>query len=126
MAEAAEAAGLPEGGFEALLDEVATDPDRAFEDMRELLFDASMALFGCEGVSEAVETLGRFDAHRFGPLLHHYELSTWILYTRAFTSRVAPAICPEARAIDEALRAAPSAVAWLEEAWLGSVVARSL
>src|SRR6185437_3808392 len=72
MAEAAMAAGLSEDRFEALLNETSADPERAFEDLRALLFDASTALLGCRGVEAAAGVLASFDAHRFGPLLHHY------------------------------------------------------
>ncbi len=121
MAEVAEAAGLSEAGFEALLEAVAADPDRAFEDLRALLFDAATALVACADVDAAAEALARFDGHRFGPLLHHYELSNWVLYARAHArSDVGSALGPEpqVRALDAALRAAPSALDLLEQAWL--------
>jgi hypothetical protein len=117
MAEAAEAAGLSEEGFEALLSDVSADPDRAFEDLRQLLFDAATTLTTCTGVNEAAEALGRFDAHRFAPLLHHYELSNWILYARAYAPRSAR-VDPRVRSLDEALRMAPVALDWLEQVWL--------
>ncbi len=117
MTEAAAAAGLSEEGFEALLSSIADDPDRAFEDLRELLFDATTALLSCDGVNAAAEALARFDAHRFAPLLHHYELSTWILYARAYAPRER-GVDPKVRAIDEALRKAPVALDWLEDAWI--------
>ncbi len=122
MAEVAEAAGLSEEGFEALLEGVSADPDRAFEDLRELLFDAATTLVSCPGVEAAAEALARFDGHRFGPLLHHYELSNWVLYARAYGrqdggSPTAPN--PAVRALDAALRAAPVALDHLERAWLG-------
>jgi hypothetical protein len=117
MSEVAEAAGLDEEGFEALLEGIAADPDRAFEDLRELLFDAGTALVACSGVEEAAVALARFDGHRFGSLLHHYELSNWVLYARA---HAAGALAPDAavRAIDAALRAAPIALDWLQAKWL--------
>lgn len=117
MAEVTEAAGLPEEGFEALLGEVSADPDRAFEDLRQLLFDATVALVGCAGVTEAAEVLERFEAHRFAKLLHHYELSNWILSARMHARGSAP-VDTKARAIDQALRVAPIALDWLEQAWL--------
>jgi hypothetical protein len=117
MAEAAEAAGLPEEGFEALLSDVSADPDRAFEDLRQLLFDATMTLVGCASMTDAAEALSRLDAHRFAPLLHHYELSNWLLYARAHAPGSALAD-PKVVALDEALRKAPIALDWLEQAWL--------
>lgn len=117
MADAAEAAGLPEDEFEALLGEISSDPDRAFEDLRQLLFDAASALVSSRGVDEAAATLDRFEGHRFAPLLHHYELSNWILYARAYApGALGPD--PAVRAVDAALRGAPVALDWLEEHWI--------
>lgn len=117
MAEVAQQAGMPEEAFEAMLDEVSRDPEKAFEDLRELLFDASTALVRAPSVEEAAETIARFDGHRFGPLLHHYELSTWILYARAYAKDLG-APDPQVMAIDAALRGADVALAWLEKHWL--------
>ena len=117
MADAAEAAGLSEDSFEELLQAISADPDRAFEDLRELLFDAASALVSSRGIDQAAEVLERFEGHRFAPLLHHYELSTWILYARAYApGRLAPD--PAVRAIDAALRSADVALDWLESHWV--------
>ncbi len=117
LAEVADAAGLSEEGFEALLKDISADPDRAFEDLRQLLFDAATSLVRCEGVDAAAKALEPLDRHRFAPLLHHYELSNWVLYGRAYAgTRLAPD--PAVRALDAALRAAPSALDRLEREWL--------
>src|SRR4029453_17070196 len=50
MAECAGEAGLPEAAFSPLLEEVVREPERAFEDLRALLFDAATALLTCPGV----------------------------------------------------------------------------
>ncbi|MFT3776348.1 MAG: hypothetical protein QM820_64210 [Minicystis sp.] len=119
MAEVAEAAGLDEDAFEALLQEIAADPERAFEDLREMLFDAGTSLVAARGVDEAAAVLARFDGHRFGALLHHYELSNWVLFARAHAaSALAPD--PAVRAVDAALRAAPVALDWLEREWIST------
>ena len=117
MAEAAEAAGVDEAGFEAMLDSIAKDPERAFEDLRQLLFDAGTALVGAGSVDEALETLGAFAGHRFASLLHHYELSNWVLYARAYAPN---ALTPDAgvRALDAELRGAKVALDWLDTHWL--------
>jgi hypothetical protein len=116
MADAAEEAGMSTDAFEAMLDEVAKDPERAFEDLRQLLFDACMSLVHQRSVGDAAEAIAAFDGHRFGPLLHHYELSTWILYARAYgqggESRDA-----DVQNIDKTLRQAPVALDWLEQHW---------
>src|SRR5262249_58588910 len=44
MADSASAAGLSEDGFDALLQEIAEAPERAFEDLRQLIFDATTTL----------------------------------------------------------------------------------
>jgi hypothetical protein len=121
MGEIAASSGLDEDAFEALLEGIAADPDRAFEDLRELLFDASVALVRCEGIDEAIAALAKLEAHRFAPLLHHYELSNWVLYARAHAPRNDT---PDAAVleIDRALRAAPVALDWLERAWLSAPI----
>jgi hypothetical protein len=117
MADAAEAAGVSEDGFDALLQGVVRDPERAFEDLRQLLFDVSTALLACQDADEALATLARFDAHRFAPLLHRYELSNWVLYARAHApGALGPD--PRARAIDAALREDAVALDGLLTRWV--------
>ena len=114
MAERAQEAGLSEAAFAALLEDVAAEPERAFEDMRVLLLDTAGALLVCRGPEEAEAALGRFEGHRFEPLLHHYELSNWILYARAYApplSRPDPVVQP----LDALLRSAPVALDWLAD-----------
>ena len=119
MIDAATEVGLREQDVEAIFAEVAKDPERAFEDLRELLFDVSMALVQTATTTEADAVLERFAGHRFAPFLHHYELSTWVLYARAYAPR--PSTCSaEVRAVDEALRGARDAIAWLETNWVSS------
>jgi hypothetical protein len=112
MAECAGEAGLPEAGFSALIEEVVREPERAFEDLRALLFDAASGLLACPGIVEAQAVLEGFGDHRFAPLLHHYQLSNWILYARAYANPLET----DAAAIDmdRALREAPVALDWLD------------
>jgi hypothetical protein len=125
MAEAAQGAGLSDAGFEEMLEGIARDPERAFEDLRALLFDATTALVACRNVDDALKALAVFDAHRFGPLLHRYELSNWVLYARAYAS-TALAPDPRAREVDRTLRD-PSVVAldWLTATWVVPALARA-
>ena len=117
MADTALAAGMSEPEFAAMLDSIATDPERAFEDLRALLFDVGTTLVNAASADRAAECLARFDSHRFAALLHHYELSNWILYARAFAK---DALGPNraAREIDAALRSAPRSIDWLETNWV--------
>jgi hypothetical protein len=117
MAERAQEGGLGDPAFAALMQEVSHDPERAFEDMRALLLDVSNALFACGDPIAAGAALERFAGHRFEPLLHHYELSNWILYGRAYGVGRSDldAVVAEADAI---LRQAPDALAWLAEHWI--------
>ncbi len=117
LGDAAAAAGLDDDAFDALLQAVAEDPDRAFEDLRQLLFDAATTLLGAKDVEAALPLLARFDDHRFGALLHHYELSNWILYARAYASSALEPD-PAVRALDRELREAPVAVDVLESRWV--------
>ena len=115
-AAAAEGAGLDEEALGALLTSVAEDPDGAFEELRELLFDASLALLACADADAAIAALGALSSNRFSCLLHHYEVSNWVLYARAYAG---PAVADDpALVMDRAVRAAPVALDWLEANWL--------
>jgi len=123
MAEAAEAAGLSDEGFEALLEGIATDPERAFEDLRALLVDATNALCACKDADAALVAMAAFDEHRFAPLLHRYELSNWVLYARAYAS-AAPGHDAGAGAVDRALRdKGAAAIDWLAANWVTPAIA---
>lgn len=117
MAEAAEQAGFSADAFEALLKTVAQDPERAFEDLRVMLFDVGRALLACRDAREAQQVLLEHSEHRFGSLLHHYQLSNWVLYARAYAAP-APAQERLVLELDAALRAAPVSLDWLTEHWL--------
>jgi hypothetical protein len=119
MAEAAAIAGLSEDAFEALLQRIAADPDRAFEDLRQLLFDAATTLLPCENAAEAAVLLERFNGHPYAALLHHYELSNWILYARAYAPESGRD--ERARRIDASLRTAKVALDWLEQHWIAVI-----
>jgi len=124
MAEAAEQAGLDEAGFARLVESVSAAPERAFEDLRALLVDAGTALLACADAEEAHQALERFAGHRFAPLIHHYQLSNWILYTRADARTVTrdPASHDDGvHGLDRALRDSPDSLAWLETHWLLAV-----
>ncbi len=116
------AAGVPEEDFEALLTGIASDPEQAFAELRELLFDATCALYACATAEEALAALMRFDEHRFGPLLHHYELSNWVLYARAYAkSGGAESV---AITVDRSLRDSESPLEWLVTEWIAPALAR--
>lgn len=116
IADATDAAGLSEAAFDELLQEIAKDPDRAFEDLRALLFDATLALYQSRSAEDGLAALARFDSHRFAPLLPRYELSNWVLYARAYGANADEG--SKAREVDAALRQAPVALDWLETNWL--------
>ena len=115
MADATDAAGLDEDGFEKMLESIAADPERAFVDLRELLFDATSALFTCKCVEDASLALAAFDDHRFASLLHRYELSNWVLYARAYGSAEPD---ERARTIDAKLRSEKLPLEWLAGEWI--------
>jgi hypothetical protein len=121
MAEAAEQAGLDEAGFARLLQSVTAAPERAFEDMRALLVDAGTALLTCNDAEAAHVALERFAGHRLAPLIHHFQLSNWILYTRAYArsqSRDRKGNDDAVHALDRELRGSPDSLAWIEGRWL--------
>jgi hypothetical protein len=121
MAETASAAGLSKAGFARLLAGIAGDPERAFADLRELLSDATRALYACRTGEQAHAALVALDGHRFGAVLHRYELSNWVLYARAYGRREGPD--PRVRAVDRALRTAKSPLDWLATHWVAPALA---
>ncbi len=116
LAEAAQAAGLSAAGFARLLGRVADDPPRAFGELRALLFQVATALLAARSAEQALAALAAHDAHPFAPLLHHYELSTWILYARAYLPEALDPV-PEIRALDVMLRRSKNPLSWLLTNW---------
>ncbi len=125
MAETARAAGMSERRFQALIEAVAREPERAFEDLRQVLCDATHALRACSTADAALSALASFDGHRFGALLHRYELSNWLLYARAYgTETVAPAAAVVS--VDRALRKNEEPLEWLVTAWVRPALERRI
>ena len=122
LANAASEAGLSKGAFQRLLQDIAAGPERAFADLRSLLFDVTLALFECKNADEAHAVLVRFEAHRFAPFLHHYELSNWVLYGRAM-ARAGRRPDRRARAIERMLRIGQMPLAWLASHWIAPAIA---
>jgi hypothetical protein len=116
MAATANAAGLSATRFEALLRSLAAAPEQAFSDLRELLTDATAALFACKGSEGALASLAAFDGRPLSALLHRYELSNWVLYARAAPGSARPDT--RARSVDRALRRARSPLDWLASNWI--------
>jgi hypothetical protein len=115
MAEAAQGAGATARAFETLLSGIAAAPERAFGELRALLFDVARELYDCKSAGEAHAVLAKRDRHRFGALLHHYELSNWVLFARAHAKKAGSA---RARKVDRALSAAKDPIAWLSANWI--------
>lgn len=137
MSEVAHAAGADEAWFESMLESVAADPEGAFEDLRTLLYECAVALLSVQGAEAADEVLQGWSNHRFYPLLHHYELSSWLLATRGkpgiseaeVNDSPARALHAALRSEEESSRAAPGdggraldrlARSWLRDSKLGS------
>lgn len=116
LREAAEVAGMGEEEFTRLLHQVAQEPERSFETLRALLFDVGTQLMLCANPQTAQRVFERCADHVFYPLLHHYALSTWLLYARAYGT--SPTAEDPSRAVDQALRAASDPVEWLTRHWV--------
>ncbi len=118
MAEVAEAAGMTGEAFESLLEDVARAPEVAFEEVRQLLFDAGTALLNEHTPVGAARVLAGLDGRKFAPLLHHFELTTWVLRGRLDAAKDVEGSGQDARELDAKLRAAPDAIAFLEDSWV--------
>jgi hypothetical protein len=120
IVEAARAAGTSEKGCEQMLARMAAAPERAFADLRELLSTAAAALFASDDAEAGLAALTGLDAHPFAPLLNRYELSSWVLYARAYGATRADRA---ARKADRAMREASVALDWLTERWVSPALA---
>jgi len=123
MAETTSAAGLSKDGFRRLLRDVAAAPEGSFGDLQALLFDVTSALAACDGAEDGLKVLVRFEGHRFAALLHHYELSNWVLFARA-QGRSEKKPDRRARAVAEALRASEMPLGWLATQWVAPALQR--
>ncbi|MBP9113261.1 MAG: hypothetical protein KBF88_10660 [Polyangiaceae bacterium] len=89
MSEVATSAGLTTKRFESLLQGCAEDPLLAFESLRGLLYAATSKLLKAKDPEGGERALRSFAQHPFYPLLHHYELSNWVLFAKAYGDRTA-------------------------------------
>jgi hypothetical protein len=120
MAAAAEDAGAEPEALEALLAKAAEEPEQSFEELRELLFDTSVGLVEATSVEAAARVLEQAKERPFGVIIHHYELSNWVLRSRLERAESGSKAAEEteAVAVDRALRESGDAIAWLEEHWV--------
>ena len=116
MAEVAMSAGLDARAFARLLSVIAGDPDAAFSSLRSLLFQVATRLLHARTPDQAARLLAKFAAHPFHALLHHYNLTNWILFAQAHAKSTE--IDPTISRIDRALTRAPVALDWLARNWL--------
>ncbi len=116
MSYSANAAGVNEQQFGDLLERLSASPEATFEELRQLLFDAASELVAAQSLDAATAVLLNHADHPMFPLLHHYELPTWVLYARCYGSTCEPVA--NVRAMDHAMRKSNDSVLWLEENWL--------
>ena len=86
MTDAMSEAGLSEGDCSALLTRFADDPHVAFKQLMGLLYEVGTALCHCEDAEAAAAVLVAASSHPLAPLLHHYQVANWVLYSRAYAS----------------------------------------
>jgi hypothetical protein len=124
MADAADTAGFSPEAFGELLQSIAANPERSFEDLRRLLWDATTGLAACTDAESAHAVLAELEWNRMAPLLYRFELSSWVLYARAHApDRLAPD--PKVRAIEQAMRDAKVSLDWLEAEWVAPALDRA-
>jgi hypothetical protein len=124
MEDAADLAGCSPEAFAELLQTVSENPERSFEDMRQLLWDATTGLAACTDAESAVGVLLALEDHRLAPLLYRFELSSWVLYARAYATSMAPS--PVVRAAEQAMRDAKVSLEWLETEWIAPALGRQV
>ena len=97
------------------------EPERAFEDLRALLFDAAITLLACPGVAQAQKPSRASPIAASRRCCTIIQLSNWILYARAYAARPlgSDAVASE---VDRALREAPVSLDWLDSHFVEAAV----
>jgi len=113
-----EAAGLSSVGFRQLLADLARNPALAFARLRTLLFDVSTSLLRARGIDDAAARLDAFRERPLFSLVHHYNVSNWLLHGRAHGPKFGERIDARVAKVERALRSSPSELDWLDHAWL--------
>jgi hypothetical protein len=116
MADACAEAGLDDAALEALLEGIADDPEASFEALRALLFDVSRDLLACESAEAALAVFEKHETRPLAPLLHRFELASWVLYARAYAEREDHD--PRPLELDASLRGAGGGLDGLVRRWL--------
>ncbi len=84
----------------------------------------SRALVDVSGPERGLEVLSGFDGHVLSPILHHFEIATWVLRSRI--ERASPPVAASGAgdadpiAFDRMLRESDDSIALLERAWVGT------
>ena len=116
MADAAAEAGMDDDGFASLLQRAASEPEACFDALQQLLFTVAKELAAATGIDAADDVLQAHRGHPFAPLLHHYELVTWVLYARCYGSDSDTAAVEQI----QAAMAKGNGLEWLSEHWLAA------
>ena len=113
-----EASGLAPAAFRKLLEGLAADPAQAFATLRALLFDVATSLVRARGIDDAAARLDAFRARPLFALLHHYNVSNWILHGRAHGPAFGARLDARIAKVDRALKTSGGELDWLDRAWL--------
>ena len=118
LSEVAASAGLSAKKFQALLGALARDPEAAFADLRQLLFEVATQLLRARGIDAANAVIESHRRDRFFSLLHHYNVSNWLLHSRAYGPKFSLQVDRRIAALDQAMRGADSELRYLARQWL--------
>ncbi|MBL4688924.1 MAG: hypothetical protein JKY37_30315 [Nannocystaceae bacterium] len=82
MSDAMLEAGLTDDECSKIFATFSEDPHAAFKQLLTLLYEVGVALCQCDGAEAAAHVLDAASTRPLAPLLHHYRLATWVLYSR--------------------------------------------
>ncbi len=114
MRDAAEDANMADDAFEALLQRAAEQPEACFSQLQSLLFRVASELLQSPDIDRAHTVLQAHHSEPFAPLLHHYELVSWVLYARCYGSGSSDKVAQTWAA----MRSAQCTLTWLSDTWL--------
>lgn len=117
MADAAAEAGMSDEAFEQMLAATTESPEAAFEGLRATIYETTCALANAGTTEDALAILRAARDRPYGALLHHFELSTWVLKARGRLSADGAA-GEEVERLHATLKSEPVAMDWLSVNWV--------
>lgn len=86
MTEVMIAGGHSEQEALELFQSFSESPGQVFAELAQLLYEVGVALCRADGAEQAANVLCSVEERRVSPVLHHFQLASWVLYSKAYAT----------------------------------------